>query len=167
MLDYVDGQLVHLLSATHTGQEADPTDFESKVLHAGMIDHVALEVADTAQVSAFDFPKADPGAALVELGLGSIDAAKPVVLVVGHNVPPAAAILDYLGAHGLEGQVEVTGICCTAIDMTRRSPSAKIVGPESPGSSGTSARASPTSWSWTSSASGPTSTTRPPGPASP
>ncbi len=129
VLDYVDGQLVHLLSATHTGQEADPIDFESKVFHAGMIDHVALEVADTAQVSAFDFPKADPEAALVELGLGSIDAAKPVVLVVGHNVPPAAAILDYLGSHGLEGQVEVTGICCTAIDMTRRSSAAKIVGP--------------------------------------
>ena len=47
-------------AATHTGQEGDPIDFESKVFHAGMIDHVALEVADTAQVSAFDFPKADP-----------------------------------------------------------------------------------------------------------
>lgn len=129
VLDYCDGQLVHLLAATHTGQEADPIDFESKVLHAGMIDHVALEVADTAQVSAFDFPKADPSAALVELGLGSIDAEKPVILVVGHNVPPAAAILDYLGSQGLEGSVEVTGICCTAIDMTRRSPAAKIVGP--------------------------------------
>ena len=129
VLDYCDGQLVHLLAATHTGQEGDPIDFESKVLHAGMVDHVSMEVADVAQISALDFPKADPAAALVELGLGAIDAEKPVVLVVGHNVPPAAAILDYLGAHGLEGSVEVTGICCTAIDMTRRSPSAKIVGP--------------------------------------
>lgn len=129
VLEYCEGEIVHLLAATHTGQEADPIDFESKVLHAGMIDHVALEVADVAQVSALDFPKADPEAPLVDLGMGAIDREKPVVLVVGHNVPPAVAILDYLAASGLEGTVEVTGICCTAIDMTRRSPSAKIVGP--------------------------------------
>lgn len=129
VLEYCEEQIVHLLSATHTGQEGDPLDFESKVLHAGMVDHVAMEVADVAQISALDFPKADPQAALVDLGIGAIDAEKPVVLVVGHNVPPAAAILDYLSAHGLEGQVEVTGICCTAIDMARKSPSAKIVGP--------------------------------------
>ena len=129
VLEYCDGQLVGLLATTHTGQEGDPIDFESKVLHAGMIDHVSMEVADVAQISALDFPKADPGAALVDLGLGTIDAEKPVILVVGHNVPPAAAILDYLASHGLEGTVEVTGICCTAIDMTRRSSAAKIVGP--------------------------------------
>jgi acetyl-CoA decarbonylase/synthase complex subunit alpha len=129
VLDYCDSQLVHLLAATHTGQEGDPIDFESKVFHAGMIDHVALEVADMAQVSALDFPKADPEAALVDLGLAAIDSEKPVILVVGHNVPPATAILDYLSDNGLEGKVEVTGICCTAIDMTRRSPAAKIVGP--------------------------------------
>ena len=66
VLDYCDGQLVHLLAATHTGQEGDPIDFESKVLHAGMVDHVSMEVADVAQISALDFPKADPAAALVE-----------------------------------------------------------------------------------------------------
>ena len=129
VLEYCDEQLVGLLAATHTGQEGDPIDFESKVFHAGMVDHVAMEVADVAQISALDFPRADPHAALVDLGLGTIDAAKPVILVVGHNVPPAAAIIDYLASHGLEGTVEVTGICCTAIDMTRRSPAAKIVGP--------------------------------------
>ncbi len=129
ILDYCNAQLIDLLAATHTGQEGDPIDFESKVLHAGMIDHVSMEVADVAQISAFDFPKADQGALLVPLGLGTVDTERPVILVIGHNVPPAAAILDYLADHGLEGTVEVTGICCTAIDMTRRSPSAKIIGP--------------------------------------
>ncbi|KAF5044604.1 Prismane/CO dehydrogenase family protein [anaerobic digester metagenome] len=129
VLEYCDAQLVSLLAATHTGQEGDPIDFESKVLHAGMIDHVSMEVADVAQISALDFPKGDQDAVLVPLGLDVVDTEKPVILVVGHNVPPAAAILDYLADHGLEGTVEVTGICCTAIDMTRRSPSAKIIGP--------------------------------------
>jgi len=37
--------------------------------------------------------------------------------------------VDYLKANGLHGKVEVCGLCCTAHDLTRRSPEAKIVGP--------------------------------------
>ena len=48
-LDYVETQLVQLVAAAHTGQEGDPIDFESKAFHAGMLDHVALEVADIMQ----------------------------------------------------------------------------------------------------------------------
>ncbi|NIU38957.1 acetyl-CoA decarbonylase/synthase complex subunit alpha, partial [Candidatus Bathyarchaeota archaeon] len=51
VLDYLEEQLTHLLSATHTGQEGSNLDFESKVFHAGMVDHVALEVADIAQIA--------------------------------------------------------------------------------------------------------------------
>ncbi len=130
-LDYVETQLVHLLSATHTGQESSELDFESKVFHAGMLDHLSLEVADIAQVSAFGFPKADAEAPLAELGFGTVDASKPVVLVIGHNVPSAIGVVDYLNAHKLYGEVEVAGICCTAHDMARYDPKAKIVGPMS------------------------------------
>ncbi|HOV67464.1 MAG TPA: hypothetical protein PLI31_03780 [Methanoregulaceae archaeon] len=77
VLDYCDAQLVSLLAATHTGQEGDPIDFESKVLHAGMIDHLSMEVADVAQISALDFPRADQDAALVPLGLDVVDAEAP------------------------------------------------------------------------------------------
>lgn len=129
VLEYLEGQVTELLAATHTGQESDPLDFESKVFHAGMIDHVGLEVADIAQISAFDLPKADPEAQLIDLGLGTIDATKPVILVIGHNVPPAIDIIKYSREHDLSGKIEVTGICCTAIDLTRFDPSAKIVGP--------------------------------------
>jgi acetyl-CoA decarbonylase/synthase complex subunit alpha len=129
VLDYLESQVTELLAAAHTGQESDPLDFESKVFHAGMLDHVGLELADMAQISAFNLPKADPDAALVELGLGTIDAEKPVILVIGHNVPPAIDIIQYSREHGLSGKIEVTGICCTAIDLTRFDPSAKIVGP--------------------------------------
>ncbi|MGQ9726119.1 MAG: CO dehydrogenase/acetyl-CoA synthase complex subunit alpha, partial [Candidatus Bathycorpusculaceae bacterium] len=129
VLDYLETQVTHLLSVTHTGQEGSNIDFESKVFHAGMIDQVGMEVADIAQISAFGFPKADPEAPLVELGLGVVDSSKPVILVIGHNVPSAVEIVDYLEVNKLFGEVEVCGICCTAHDITRYNPKAKIIGP--------------------------------------
>jgi len=71
VLDYCETEITHLLSATHTGQEGSNLDFESKVFHAGMIDQVGMEVADIAQISAYNFPKADPDASLVNIGWGS------------------------------------------------------------------------------------------------
>ena len=56
-----------MLSVAHTGQEGYNLDFESKAFHAGMVDQVGMEVADIAQIAAFDFPKADPEAPLVGL----------------------------------------------------------------------------------------------------
>jgi len=128
-LDYCESQLTQLLAVTHTGQEGNNLDFESKVFHAGMIDHVGMEVADIAQISTLGFPKADPESDLADLGLGTVDTKKPVILVIGHNVPPSASIIDYLRNGGNLSDVEVTGICCTALDMTRYSPRAKIIGP--------------------------------------
>ncbi|MFA5332355.1 MAG: CO dehydrogenase/acetyl-CoA synthase complex subunit alpha [Methanoregula sp.] len=130
-LDYCERQITQLLSVAHTGQEGNPLDFESRVLHAGMIDQVGMEIADLSQVSALGYPRADPDAPLAALGMGSVDTTKPVVLVIGHNVPPSVAIIDYLAQEELTDKVEVTGICCTAIDATRYSPRAKIVGPMS------------------------------------
>jgi len=129
VLDYCENQITNLLSSTHTGQEGSNIDFESKVFHAGMIDHLGLETADIAQITALGFPKADPEAPLVDLGYGTIDSQKPVILCIGHNVVPATGIVDYLKENGLYGEVEVCGLCCTAHDVTRYSPKAKIVGP--------------------------------------
>ncbi|MGB8309950.1 MAG: CO dehydrogenase/acetyl-CoA synthase complex subunit alpha [Methanoregula sp.] len=131
VLDYCESQITSLLAATHTGQEGDPLDFESKVLHAGMIDQVGMEVADLAQIAALGYPKADPDAPLAALGMGTVETTKPVILVIGHNVPPSVAIIDYLSRENMTDQVEVTGICCTSIDASRYSPRAKIIGPMS------------------------------------
>ena len=128
-LDYCEEQVTHLLSATHTGQEGSNLDFESKVLQAGMVDQVGMEVADLAQISVLGFPKADPEAPLTDLGFGVADVSKPTILVIGHNVPSSIGIIDYLNEKGLQGKVEVVGICCTAHDITRYSRMAKIVGP--------------------------------------
>lgn len=129
VLDYCEEQVTTLLAATHTGQEGSNLDFESKVFHAGMIDHVGLEIADIAQISVLGFPKADPEAPLADLGFGIADVAKPTILVIGHNVPSSVGIIDYLTEKGMLDKVEVVGICCTAHDITRYSSSAKIVGP--------------------------------------
>jgi len=128
-LDYCEEQVIHCLSATHTGQEGSNLDFESKVLHAGMADQVGMEIADLAQISVLGFPKADPEAPLADLGFGIADISKPTILVIGHNVPSSVGIIDYLTDKGLSGKVEVVGICCTAHDITRYSSMAKIVGP--------------------------------------
>ncbi|MGB9837872.1 CO dehydrogenase/acetyl-CoA synthase complex subunit alpha [Methanothermobacter sp.] len=129
VMDYAEEQTSHLLSACHTGQEGDSRDFESKAFHAGLMDDLVREVADIAQIVALDLPKGDEDAPLVELGFGTIDNTKPVILCIGHNVLPGADIVDYVTERELEDEIEVCGICCAAIDVTRYSEAAKVVGP--------------------------------------
>lgn len=128
-LDYLEEQMVHLLSACHTGQEGNNIDFESKALHAGLMDNLGKEIGDLAQIVALDLPKGEAEAPLIELGIGTIDREKPVILCIGHNVAPGAGIMDYLEDQSLEEELEVCGICCAAIDITRYNKNAKIVGP--------------------------------------
>lgn len=125
VLDYVDSQIVKLLASAHTGQEGNLLDFESKIFHAGMLDHLSLEVADVAQTSSFGSLNAD----FVEIGLGVIDKLKPVILVIGHNVSTAIYIMDYINEKKLLGKIEVGGICCTAFDASRYNSNIKIIGP--------------------------------------
>lgn len=128
-LSYVEGQIVQLLASTATGQEANNLDYESKVFHAGMLDHVALEIADIAQISVLGFPKGEPNAPLADLGFGTIDTSKPMILVIGHMVLPSVEIVNYLMDQGLFGEVEVAGLCCTAHDAARYNKRMKIIGP--------------------------------------
>jgi acetyl-CoA decarbonylase/synthase complex subunit alpha len=129
VLEYCETQITHCLSAAHTGQEGNNLDFESKAFHAGMVDQVGMEVADIAQISALGFPKADPDAPLVQLGIGSVDTSKPVIMCIGHNVVPSVGIIDYMKENDIADKLEVVGLCCTAFDITRYSNRGKIVGP--------------------------------------
>ena len=129
VLEYCEMQITHCLSAAHTGQEGNNLDFESKAFHAGMVDQVGMEVADIAQVSTLDFPKADPEAPLIQMGIGTVDTTKPVIMCIGHNVVPSVGIIDYMKESKLDDKMEVVGLCCTAFDNTRYYDRAKIVGP--------------------------------------
>jgi acetyl-CoA decarbonylase/synthase complex subunit alpha len=128
VLDYVEQEIVRVLHSTHTGQEESYLDYESKALHVGMLDIVAMEVADIAQVVAFNYPKGEADTPFVDIGFGVLKTEKPVILVVGHNVLSARNIDDHLREHGLEDEVEIAGICCTAHDTVRYDPKAKIIG---------------------------------------
>jgi acetyl-CoA decarbonylase/synthase complex subunit alpha len=129
VLEYCETQITHLLSVAHTGQEGNNLDFESKAFHAGMVDQVGMEVADIAQISTLGFPKADPEAPLIQMGIGTVDTSKPVIMCIGHNVVPSVGIIDYMKENKLDDKMEVVGLCCTAIDNTRYYDRAKIVGP--------------------------------------
>lgn len=128
VIEYVERGLIHLVSSTHTGQEGHYLDFENKSLHAGMLDLLAMEAADIAQIAGYNYPTSIADTPLVELGWGAIDKTKPVILAIGHNAAPINATIDYLQNNNLEDKVEVCGICCTAHDVTRRSDRAKVVG---------------------------------------
>lgn len=126
--NYIEEQITHCVSAAHVGQEGDNIDYESKALHVSMCDSLGMEIADLVQIVGYDLPKGEPDAPLIELGAGTIDRSKPVILVVGHNVAAGAEIVDYLQAHNLYDDVELCGICCTALDISRYSEKAKVVG---------------------------------------
>jgi acetyl-CoA decarbonylase/synthase complex subunit alpha len=128
-LDYAEEQVTQCLASVHTGQEGNNLDFESKAFHVGMIDHLGMEIADIAQVSVYDFPKAAPDAPLIQMGIGTVDQTKPVIMCIGHNVVPSVGIIDYMQDNGVADNIEVVGLCCTAIDNTRYYDRGKIVGP--------------------------------------
>jgi acetyl-CoA decarbonylase/synthase complex subunit alpha len=128
-IEYVYKEIAHLLDSTHMGQEGSYLDYESKSLHAGMLDHVGMEVADIAQIVGFNYPTSVADTPLVDLGWGSVDKTKPVILFVGHNPATSTVVVDYLQENNLYDKVELCGVCCTAIETTRYSARAKVVGP--------------------------------------
>ena len=125
VLSYIEENIVQLADALHTGQEGSALDFESKAYQMGMLDSLGKEVADMIQMAAFKFP-VGPDRPLLDMGMGTIDTKKAVILVIGHNAPPATNICDYVSDNGLEDEVDIAGICCTAIDSSRYSVKVKI-----------------------------------------
>ncbi|MCX8125593.1 MAG: acetyl-CoA decarbonylase/synthase complex subunit alpha, partial [Dehalococcoidia bacterium] len=128
-VEYAQHELINLVSSLHTGMEGSSLDYESKALHAGMLDHVVMEAADIAQIVGFKYPTSVAETPLVGLGWGAVDKNKAVVLCIGHNPVTALPIVDYVNANNLQDQVEVVGICCTAQELGRYSKAAKIIGP--------------------------------------
>ena len=129
VLEYCEEQISHLLSSAHTGQEGSYNDFESKSLHAGMIDDLGREAGDLAQIVGFNLPKGDIDAPLIEMGMKCIDANKPNILCIGHNMVPGVAMINYMEEQGLDDEIEIAGICCSAIDVSRYTTKSKVIGP--------------------------------------
>ncbi len=128
-MEYCEGQLIHCVSALHTGNEGSSLDYESKAFHISMLDHVVMEIAEISQIVGFNYPSSEANTPLVDLGWGAVDKTKPCVCLIGHNPVTAIPIVDYINAHGLEDKIEVVGLCCTALEVTRYSKRAKVIGP--------------------------------------
>lgn len=137
VLQYVDAQIVRLLAAAHFGGESSTLDLESKTMHAGTMDILAMEVAEVAQVSVHGFPRGGGDTPLVPIGKGDESQQKPLILCIGHHSDVAQRIIDKLDEAGLGGAIEVAGLCCTAHEMIRyakggsnsdRCYSARIIG---------------------------------------
>ena len=128
-IEYVYKEIAHLLDSTHMGQEGSCLDYESKSLHAGMLDHVGMEVADIAQIVGFNYPTSVANTPLVDLGWNSVDKTKPIICFIGHNPATSTVVVDYLQENNLYDKVELCGVCCTALETTRYSARAKVIGP--------------------------------------
>ncbi|MDP2682616.1 MAG: hypothetical protein Q8P28_07410 [Deltaproteobacteria bacterium] len=131
IIAYIEGQLTHLLSSISFGTEASPEDFVSKMLHAGMLDNLAMEIADIAQLSAMNMPKGESNSKLINIGLETVDTSKPVILIIGHNSFVAHEIMRLIEGRGLKDKIEVCGLCCAASDGARHSHDFKIIGNQS------------------------------------
>ncbi len=129
VMDYAESQLIHVVSSLHTGNEGSNLDYESKAFHISMLDHLVMEVADIAQIVGFGYPSCKADTPLVGLGWGAVDRTKPVICLIGHNPVTAIPIVDYLNQNSLQDKVEVAGICCTSLEVTRYSSRAKVIGP--------------------------------------
>lgn len=125
ILRYIEEGISHLLSSVHYGGEGASEDFISKALHAGMLDILALEVGDVIQISALDLPKGEGGAPFVDLGRkGDL----PFLLIVGHNSHVGVEAIRIRRERGLEGRVEIGGLCCAGHDISRHDHSVRIIG---------------------------------------
>jgi acetyl-CoA decarbonylase/synthase complex subunit alpha len=130
-IEYVYKEITQLLDATNMGQEGSNLDYESKALHAGMLDHVGMEAGDIAQIVGFNYPTSVADTPLVDLGWNSVDKTKPIILFVGHNPATSTVVVDYLRENDLYDKVEFCGVCCTALETSRYSDKAKVIGPYS------------------------------------
>ncbi len=118
-LNYLEEEVVQLLAATHTGQESAYQDFESKALHAGMLDLLGMEICDVMQVVAYNMPRGAADAPLIEIGMGTLDQNKGVLIAYGHNLAAGAEAMIYAEENGLWDKVDIGGVCCTAHDLNR------------------------------------------------
>ena len=113
-LYYLEEEVVQLLAATHTGQESAYQDFESKALHAGMLDLLGMEICDVMQVVAYNMPRGAADAPLIEIGMGTLDQNKGVLIAYGHNLAAGAEAMIYAENNNLWDKVDIGGVCCTA-----------------------------------------------------
>ncbi|MGQ9468306.1 MAG: CO dehydrogenase/acetyl-CoA synthase complex subunit alpha [Nitrososphaerales archaeon] len=128
-LEWVQEQIVEVLSSVNVGQEGDVLDLESKALHVGMADLVALEIHELAKLVSYRFPKGEADTPFTNIGFGAIEGSKPAILIIGHDAITGIEVIRYAEKEGVFDSVEVLGLCCNAHEISRERHEAKIIGP--------------------------------------
>ncbi|MCL4490564.1 MAG: acetyl-CoA decarbonylase/synthase complex subunit alpha [Nitrospirae bacterium] len=118
VLEYINSRIVRLIAAAHFGGESHLLDLESKTMHAGTMDILAMEVADVAQISVYNFPRGESHAPLKRIGIED-SSDRPFILCVGHNAEVGYRLVQKADREGLSSSVAIAGLCCTAHDMVR------------------------------------------------
>ena len=116
---YINREITSLLSVLNMGQEGDWMDFESKTLHAGMLDNLSLEVIDMAQIATFKFPSNSSDTPIFNFQSSIFNFQKPAILCIGHNSITGIEIMQYLDENNLSEKIDLYGLCCMATDMSR------------------------------------------------
>lgn len=136
IISYVEGQLTELITSASHGHDCDVLDLESKVLHSGSMLLVAMDIAEALKWTFFgflwsgdqelldvkDYPKP-----YTQVGLGSVDTAKPVVVFVGNDFIPAYEAVQFIKENKLEDKIEVGGVGAAGHDMIRFYEPAKLL----------------------------------------
>ncbi|MDY7031785.1 MAG: 4Fe-4S dicluster domain-containing protein [Thermodesulfobacteriota bacterium] len=136
VLTYVEAQLAELLTSASHGHDCDIIDLESKVFHAGSMLLVAMDIAEALKFTFFGFLSAGDQELLdvkdypqpyTQVGLGTVDKTKPVVVFVGNDFLPAYEAVQFIKENKLEDRVEVCGVGSAGHDLARFYEPTKIL----------------------------------------
>jgi len=136
VLVYIENQLAELITSASHGHDCDVVDLESKVFHAGSLLLAAMDIAEALKFTFFgflwsgdqelldvkDYPKP-----YTEVGLGTVDTAKPVIVFVGNDFLPAYEAVKFIKDNNLEDKVEVGGVGAAGHDLIRFYERAKVL----------------------------------------
>ena len=123
---YVEEQLNKLLVASFQGT-GSVADFEGMAFHAGSMLIVTQDIVELVKMSCFGLANAADHDIndleyfpwMVNGGLGSLEAGKPVILFVGDNFLPGWVAANYLKEKELTEQIEICGIGPAGDDIAR------------------------------------------------
>ncbi len=125
-LCYAEEQLHKLVLASQIGT-GGIADFEEMAFHAGSMLLVVQDVAELVKMncfglsnaSNFDINKLDDYPWMVNGGLASLEAGKPVIAFVGDNFLPGWVAVNCLKQDGLTQEIEICGIGPAGDDIAR------------------------------------------------
>jgi acetyl-CoA decarbonylase/synthase complex subunit alpha len=134
-LSYAEAQLLEQVSVASQGG-GDPLDLESRALHLGSIQFLATEVEELVKICCFEsLSVGDLSAkemafypeARTPVGLGTVDASRPVLAFFGDDCLPIFYTVGRLEEEELAPRIEITGLGNAGHELVRLYPAGKVL----------------------------------------